>query len=195
MSARPSEPSLRAARELLPETVEYVGSHPMAGSEKRGVEYARADLFNGALCIVTPTARTSPAKTKLIEGFWTMLGMKTIRMSPEEHDAAVADISHLPHVLAGVLVMMQSHEAMPLAGKGFLDTTRVASGDALIWRDILLDNRDNLKVSLKRFEAELANLRKLLSSSRSEALVSWLSAAANRRDDLVRQKLREMSGE
>lgn len=186
---------VEAARELLPETVQFVGSHPMAGSEKRGVEYARADLFHNATCIVTPTCQTSPSHAREIESFWQKLGMRTVRLSPEEHDAYVADISHLPHVLAGALVLMQSYEALPLAGKGFLDTTRIASGDALMWRDILLDNRDNVKASLKRFEKEIANLRKLLSSSRSEALVSWLAAGANRRDDLVRQKLKEISGD
>jgi prephenate dehydrogenase len=183
------------AAKLLPEKVSFVGSHPMAGSEKRGVEYARADLFANALCIVTPTASTPPEATRSIDHFWKTLGMRTIRLSPEEHDAAVADISHLPHILAAALVAMQAHSALPLAGKGFLDTTRIASGDAQLWRDILLDNKDNLTASLSRLEKQLASLRKLLTPAKSEALVAWLSHAAARREQLVQQRLRDASGE
>jgi prephenate dehydrogenase len=183
------------AAKLLPEKVSFVGSHPMAGSEKRGVEYARADLFTNALCIVTPTASTPPEATRTIDHFWKTLGMRTIRLSPEEHDAAVADISHLPHILAAALVAMQAHSALPLAGKGFLDTTRIASGDAQLWRDILLDNKDNLTASLSRLEKQLASLRKLLTPAKSEALIAWLSHAAARRDQLVQQRLRDASGE
>lgn len=167
----------------------------MAGSEKRGVEYARADLFQNALCIVTPTAASSRPAVNAVDAFWKSLGMRTIRLSPEEHDAAVSDISHLPHILAAALVAMQSRSAMPLAGKGFLDTTRIASGDAQMWRDILLDNRDNVLASLTRLQSEIATLKKLLSPAKAEALVSWLSSAADRRDDLVKAKLREISGE
>ena len=121
--------------------------------------------------------------------------MRVVRLSPEEHDAAISDISHLPHVLAAALVAMQSYSAMPLAGKGFLDTTRVASGDAGLWRDILLDNRDNVKASLDRMQRQISNLRKLLSPTKAEALTTWLAAAAARRDALAREKLREMAGE
>lgn len=186
---------VRLAGKYLPENCPFVGSHPMAGSEKRGVEYARADLFRGATCIVTPTAGSAAKAVASVQGFWELLGMRVVRLSPEEHDAAIADISHLPHVLAASLVAMQSHMALPLAGKGFLDTTRIASGDAALWRDILLDNRDNLKASLDRLEKELAGLRKLLSPGKGEALTQWLAAAGQRRDDLMREKFKELAGE
>lgn len=183
------------AAERLPAACPFVGSHPMAGSEKRGVEYARADLFRNATCIITPTANTPKPAADAIDAFWKLLGMRVVRLSPEEHDAAVSDISHLPHVLAGALVAMQSYSAMPLAGKGFLDTTRIASGDALLWRDILLDNADNVKASLDRLQKQITTLRKLLTPGKSEALVQWLHAASTRRDQLVQQKLKEISGE
>ncbi len=186
---------VEAAHRLLPGHCGFVGSHPMAGSEKRGVEYARADLFNGATCIVTPTADSNPEHVQAIEEFWTMLRMKVVRLSPEEHDAAISDISHLPHVLAAALVAMQADSSLPLAGKGFLDTTRIASGDAAMWRDILLDNRDNVLASLEKMKKQITLLKKLLNRSNSEALKQWLTAASDRRDRLMQQKLRELSGD
>ena len=184
---------VRLAAELIPDNVHFVGSHPMAGSEKRGVEYARADLFHGAMCILTPTAATDPKSLSLVEAFWHSLQMRLIRLSPEEHDAAVADISHLPHVLAAALLSMQAQSALPLSGKGFLDATRIASGDAALWRDIILDNRDNLKAGLDRLQKELASFRKLLSPAKAESLALWLQSAAQRRDQLLQRKLREMN--
>lgn len=185
---------VKLAERILPEHARFVGSHPMAGSEKRGVEYARADLFANATCIITPTAGTDAQAMSRVEQIWKHLGMRLVHLSPEEHDAAVSDISHLPHVLAAALISMQSREAMPLVGKGFLDTTRVASGDAQLWRDILLDNRDNLRASMERLEKEISLLRRLLSPSRAEALTQWLASAARRRDELVMEKLKEVSG-
>lgn len=183
------------ASRLLPKTCAFVGSHPMAGSEKRGVEYARADLFRNATCIITPTACTPRPAVQSVEVFWRDLGMRIVRLSPEEHDAAVSDISHLPHVVAGALVAMQSQSAMPLAGKGFLDTTRVASGDALLWRDILLDNADNVRASLDRLQKQISTFRKLLAPTKAEALVDWLNQASTKRDELVQQKLKDTAGE
>src|SRR5687767_5629913 len=120
---------VESAEQILPTGVRFVGSHPMAGSEKRGVEFARADLFQGARCITTPTPRTHPDALEQAEAFWRMLGMQITRLSPAEHDRLVCDISHLPHAVAAALVSMQDEEALALAGRGFMDTTRVAGGD------------------------------------------------------------------
>src|SRR6185437_16261614 len=117
-----------------------VGSHPMAGSEKRGVEYARTDLFENATCILTPTPQTDAGALAAIERFWQSIGMRTVKLSPEDHDRHLADISHLPHAIAAALIAMQTDAALPLAGKGFLDATRIAGGDGALWRDILHDN-------------------------------------------------------
>src|SRR5207249_4340864 len=96
---------VRAAEELLqPNRGTFVGSHPMAGSEKRGVEFARADLFHGARCIVTPSVATPLTAVEKVESFWKSLGMTIVRMSSEDHDRLVCDISHLPHALAAALV-------------------------------------------------------------------------------------------
>jgi prephenate dehydrogenase len=165
----------------LPKSVHFVGSHPMAGSEKRGVEFARADLFQGALCITTPLPQTDPGALEKVENFWKAIGMRVKRLSPEDHDRLVCDVSHLPHALAATLVAMQSEEALELAGKGFLDTTRVAAGDAGLWRDILIDNADSMRSSIERLRKQLDELEKRLDPKQAEALFDWLQAAAQKR--------------
>lgn len=173
-------------------TKQFVGSHPMAGSEKRGVEFARADLFRGARCIVTPTGRTDAGALETVEGFWRAIGMNITRLSAAEHDRLVCDISHLPHMLAAALVAMQSEESLKLAGKGFLDTTRVAGGDGALWRDILVDNRENVIDSVLRLRGKLDEVLAMLSPARGEELKVWLDAAAKRRETLAAEKLREL---
>lgn len=181
------------AERTLPSHVHFVGSHPMAGSDRRGVEFARTDLFQHAICITTPTPRTHARALQQIEDFWKLLGMRIVRLSPEEHDQRLADISHLPHAAAAALVAMQEDQSLPLAGKGFMDATRIAGGDGGLWRDIFLDNRDNLKQSLKRLTARLDELVKLLEEEDAEALRAWLDSAAERRHRLMQEKLRELN--
>jgi prephenate dehydrogenase len=186
---------VRAAEQLLqPGHGTFVGSHPMAGSEKRGVEFARADLFQGARCIITPTERTDATAVGRVEALWTLLGMNVVRLSPEEHDRLVCDISHLPHTVAAALVAMQDDAALPLAGKGFLDTTRIAGGDGGLWRDILQDNADNVAASLRRLGATLDRVAALLEPSKRDELAAWLDQAADRRAKLLAEKLKEWEG-
>ncbi len=186
---------VKIAEAALPKGVYFVGSHPMAGSEKRGVEFAKPDLFQGARCIITPTPRTDPRALATVEEFWRMLGMRTLRLSPDDHDRLVCDISHLPHALAAALVSMQSDDALALAGKGFLDSTRIAGGDGGLWRDIFQDNRDNVADSILRLRNRLDDLLKLLDPKHHEELRAWLDAAAERRAKLLAEKLRELNPE
>jgi prephenate dehydrogenase len=175
---------VRDARDVFPISARFVGSHPMAGSEKRGVEFARADLLRGALCIVTPDESTDSAALARVESLWETLGMRITRLSPVEHDRRLADVSHLPHALAAALVSMQDDASLPLAGKGFADTTRVAAGDAGLWRDILLDNRDNVIASIERLSGQLARLAADLRAGNGDAVKSWLESAARKRETL-----------
>ena len=177
-----------AAEAILPKKARFVGSHPMAGSEKRGVEFARADLFDNATCLLTPTAHTDPQATRFVEQFWVELGMKTVRLSPVDHDQRLADISHLPHALAAALVLMQEEAALSLCGKGFLDTTRIAGGDGGLWRDIFLDNADNLRDGIDRLTDTLTHLKRLLDENDAVGIESWLNQAARRRDNLLKRK-------
>jgi cyclohexadieny/prephenate dehydrogenase len=184
---------VRTAHARLPAHAQFVASHPIAGSEKRGVEFSRADLFHNQHCIVTPTPRTKADAVDRIENFWRLLGMRTTRLSPEDHDRLLADVSHLPHLLAAALVAMQDDAALDLSGKGFLDTTRIAGGDGALWRDIFLDNADNLKAGLRRLQDQLASVEKMLDAKSVDALRDWLNAAADRRQKLLEKKLREIN--
>lgn len=175
---------VEAAGKLLPRSVRFVGSHPMAGSEKRGIEFARADLLAGALCIVTPDQASDAGAVERVESFWRWLDMRTTRVSPAEHDRRLADVSHLPHALAAALVRMQEEESFALAGRGFADTTRIAGGDAGLWCDILLDNRENLIGSIERLGAELSHLAGHLRAGDAAAVKKWLDGAAARRERL-----------
>lgn len=172
---------VRLAQEILPSGVHFVGSHPMAGSEKRGVEFAKADLFKNALCITTPTARTDLAAVRTVESFWQTIGMRVTRLTPDDHDRLLADVSHLPHALAAALTMLQSDQALPLAGKGFLDSTRIAAGDPGLWRDIFIDNSDNLRDGLRRLRGQIERFEAMLLPEQSTQLHQWLDAAAKKR--------------
>jgi len=184
---------VKLAENSLPAGVHFVGSHPMAGSEKRGVEFARADLFQNALCILTPTAKTDAGALKAVDAFWKSIGMRTTRLPPDEHDQLLAEVSHLPHALAAALVNMQSDKALTLAGKGFLDATRIAGGDGGLWRDILMDNRDNVLASIGSLKKHLGELEKLLNGEGRDELAAWLNRAAERRAKLLEQKLKELN--
>jgi cyclohexadieny/prephenate dehydrogenase len=184
---------VRLAESHVPKGVEFVASHPIAGSEKRGVEFSRADLFHNQLCIVTPTPKTNPTALDRMEQFWRLLGMRTARLSPEDHDRILADVSHLPHLLAAALVAMQDDAALDFSGKGFLDTTRIAGGDGVLWRDIFLDNADTLKAGLRRLRDQLTTVEKMLDAKSADALRDWLDAAADRRQKLLEKKLREIN--
>jgi prephenate dehydrogenase len=163
---------------------QFVGSHPMAGSEKRGVEFARGDLFERALCILTPTPRSDPATVKTIETFWKTLGSNLTRRSPSEHDRMLAEVSHLPHVAAAALMGIPSRRATDLCGKGFLDTTRIAGGDGALWRDILLDNGPNLVASLAKLRRELETVERLIEGNDGTALRRWLDDRRRKREVL-----------
>ena len=120
--------AVRVAEDILGRGGPFVGSHPMAGSEQMGPLYARADLFVNAVCIVTPSRNTPQGLARRVERFWKSLGAIVSRLAPAAHDRAVARVSHLPHMLAAMIVMGQKSGSIDLAGAGFLDSTRIASG-------------------------------------------------------------------
>ena len=144
---------------LLEDRALWVGSHPMAGSEQAGFSAARADLFEGAAVVVTPTRHTVQAAEQRAEEFWKALGARVFTLSPIFHDQCVAQISHLPHLLAAVLVCEAKEEARDLAAGGFRDTTRVAAASAELWTEILLANADAVADTLGSFIAQLEALR------------------------------------
>ena len=162
----------------------------MAGSEQRGVEFARADLLDDAQCIITPTAANKPTNLKCLETFWRKLGMRVCRMTPARHDRVLARISHLPHVLAAAMVNCSEPEQMLLCGKGFLDTTRIASGPPGVWRDILMANTVNTEAAIERLIRELRRMQTALHKEDDKAVTALLSRAQTKRNDLVAKKLK-----
>jgi len=168
---------------LLPEGVEFVGSHPMAGSHLRGPEHAKADLFVGAACVVTPREGQDPAAVAKIEAFWRALGARVTRRSPTDHDEEVAWVSHLPHLVA--FAFADSLRGAPtrvgeLAGGGFRDFTRIAQSDAELWGEILSLNGKALSGPLNHFSASLASLARVLEEGDSESLERLLQRARQR---------------
>ncbi len=168
----------------------YVGSHPIAGSEKRGIEYARDDLFFGAKCILTKKANTDEASLKVLDKFWTALGCKVEVMTPAEHDRIFGRVSHLPHVTAAALINASNPEQLSFAGKGFVDTSRIASGPANIWADIFLTNQANISMGIRSVVRELTKLEKAITSGNRKQIEKLLSQARDRRSEMIDSKMK-----
>lgn len=168
----------------LPKGAVFVGSHPLAGSEKNGPDYARADLLEGRVVVVTPTKKSRPADVERAADFWSSLGATVLMMSPAEHDRALATTSHLPHTVAAALARVTPREDLPLTAGGWRDSTRIAAGDAKLWTQILLNNRDNILKSLGRFEKSVAAFRSALERNDSRRLNKLLQEAKHLRDAL-----------
>jgi prephenate dehydrogenase len=169
----------------------YVGSHPVAGSEQRGVEFARDDLFDQARCILTVTPATDAGAVRTLRKFWSSLGCSVQTMSPAEHDRVFAYVSHLPHVLAAGLVNASNDGDMKFAGKGFLDSTRIASGPPGVWTDVLLANRENIAHGIDRAIAQLSRLQAAIRRGDRRRIEQLLESARRKRATLVKYKIRK----
>ena len=162
--------------------VHFVGSHPLAGNEKKGPQFANADLFAGRTVVVTPTARTRAEDSAAIAQFWTSLGASVVEMPADEHDRAVAATSHLPHLVAAAIAGATPEQYVRLTASGWQDTTRISAGDPLLWRQIMLANRANLLASLDGFATLLANWRRALDAGDAVELERLLTEAKRIRD-------------
>jgi prephenate dehydrogenase len=176
-----------AGRRALREHIgTFVPAHPITGKEVSGVENADADLYAGRQVILTPIERTQTAQLQKAVDVWTALGCRVLKMSPEQHDAAFAAVSHLPHLIAFALMnaisgQPQGKDYLSLAGPGFRDFTRIAASDPKIWRDILVSNREELLAQSKIFQRNLQALELIISSGNTEALEGLLEQASNTR--------------
>lgn len=165
----------------------FIGSHPMAGGEQMGPAAARATLFQGAKCVVTPTRRSSRTALGRVRKFWETLGCQVVLLPPATHDQLVARASHLPHVTAATLARLVLAPGAPapqaaLCAAGFRDTTRVASGSPEMWRDIALENREFLGEALEEFMRELRAFQRLMRRQDAEGLLAFFTQAKERRD-------------
>jgi prephenate dehydrogenase len=183
---------VRLAGRLLPDSVNFVGSHPMAGSEKTGVEFARADLFQLALTILTPDANTKPATVRWVRKFWESIGCRTVVTNPERHDQLLARVSHLPHAVAAALVALAVREStIDLAGPGFADTTRIASGNAAMWTDIFRTNRSAMLEAIDQMIEEMTTFRQKLDRDDAEGILKWLTASQEARDEWIARRYKK----
>jgi prephenate dehydrogenase len=179
----------RWAVKKLPKRVHYVGSHPIAGSERRGVQFARADLFEQALCILTTAKTTNKSAVQTLKRFWSGLGCNVKLMKPAEHDRVFANVSHLPHVTAAALINANKTDQLKFAGQGFMDTTRIASGPANIWADVALSNTSNITRGIDRVIGELSKFKKAIEKADTRQVESLLTAARQRRAALIKDKI------
>lgn len=177
------------AEAMLPKGINFVGGHPMAGLEVAGVAGAREDLFEGASYILTPTKNTDSNTLDSLRKLVLAIGAIPVELEHYAHDAAVAVISHLPHLLAATLVNTVAAEPakeaiLKLAGGGFRDTTRIAASNAIMWRDILLTNREMVLQAMQKFQGQLAKLEQSILNFDQDALVRHLEDSKKIRESL-----------
>jgi prephenate dehydrogenase len=178
-----------AARRVLKErVVSFVPAHPIAGKEVAGITNADATLYNGRQVILTPLKQTLPELVQKATDVWSALGAQVLRMTPENHDAAFAAVSHLPHLLAfayfsSIANQPAGRDFLSLAGPGFRDFTRIAASDPAVWRDILLSNREEILRQSLRFRHTLDAIEHVMHGGNAEALEDLVRKASKARGD------------
>jgi len=162
----------------------FVGSHPLAGSEKKGIAYANVDLFEGSTCIMTPTKTTNQVAKQKVKHFWTKLGLEVKLLSPTEHDEILAYVSHLPHLLAYGLMESVPPEYFEYASKGLKDTSRIAASSPQMWNDICMANSKNILNALDHCVEHLAHFRKAIVRGDQKSLINHFTKAQENQNQL-----------
>ena len=155
----------------------FVAAHPIAGSEKSGVEHAREDLFDQKVVLLTPGRRVTTPWVERATLFWRLTGGVIREMTPKDHDTHLAAISHVPHLVSALVARLPPHDARPLVGSGWQDITRVAAGDPEMWTAICQANQEAIIHELERFSNELNQLKQLMSLQDGDSLKAWLAEA------------------
>jgi prephenate dehydrogenase len=171
---------------LLEDRALWIGSHPMAGSEQAGFAAARADLFEGAAVVLTPTKHTRREATDRAKQFWSALGGRILVYDPEWHDRAIAQVSHIPHLVAAGLIGNVAEECLAAAGSGLRDTTRVASGSPELWTEIIWANRSAIRAALLPLVLELGKLHEALGNENKTLLRESLQYGHDQRSKLLK---------
>ena len=171
--------------EALADIPNFIGAHPIAGSHRQGFEAAEANLFEGKVCVLTPPANADSGRFHRLERFWQAVGMKTVTMTPDDHDRALAMTSHLPHVVASSLAATLSPENRSLTGTGFRDTTRVAAGDPTLWSGILLNNVSHVVAGIDDVQHRLESFRTALMLGNADVLKQLLEEGQASREALA----------
>jgi prephenate dehydrogenase len=171
----------QAQKQLNPNVL-FVGSHPLAGSEKSGPAHGNADLFERSQCIMTPTEKTNRLAKEKVKHFWSQLGANVRFMSPAEHDEILAHISHVPHLLAFALMKSIPDQFLEYATQGLRDTTRIAASDPKMWSDIFTSNTKGVLKSLDECAKALGVFRKAIVDGDQQTLLEALNQAKNNRE-------------
>ncbi len=152
----------------------FIGSHPIAGSHRQGFEAADPRLYEGRLCVLTPLTSSPDLMVTRLDRLWKGVGMRTVRMSPSEHDQALAMTSHLPHLVAAALAQTLSIENRSLTGTGFRDTTRIAAGDPQLWTGILMQNAQHVVAGIEAVQQQLSKYQTALLEGNAEQIQNLL---------------------
>lgn len=160
----------------------FIGAHPLAGSEQRGIESARSDLFEGSVCVLTPTSLNSKQGITRLSSMWKALGARISIMTPSKHDEILALVSHLPHFVASSLAGVIDEKHWKFAASGLRDTTRIASGDPELWLDISKQNKKEIIEALRSFSEEVECMINDLERGNDKKLLDRLKKAKTVRD-------------
>ncbi len=161
---------------------QFIGSHPLAGSEKTGFEHSSSDLFEQAAVVITPQSETPKSRTDFLVQFWTAIGATVHLMDPQTHDRTLAMTSHLPHLVASALAASVKQEDLPLAATGYADTTRIAAGDPELWTSIFLQNSTAMLEAAQEFQQQLATLIDAIEQGNQNRLSELLETGKRQRD-------------
>jgi len=178
---------VREIEKIMPEDVHYIGGHPIAGSDRSGIDSASAELFRNARCVITPTENSDPSAFDKIQNLWKALGSEVIILNPEEHDRIYASVSHLPHLVAYAMVNTvaeMDRSYLDFSGKGFMDSTRIACSSEELWNDICFFNRDNLVEVIAVFKKNLDMLDQYIKAGDSDSLKAEFRKARILRENI-----------
>ncbi|MFH1198687.1 MAG: prephenate dehydrogenase/arogenate dehydrogenase family protein [Candidatus Omnitrophota bacterium] len=162
----------------------FIGSHPLAGSEKRGVANAKCQIFQNSLCILTPTKKSKGAIVKKVKKFWKSTGANIATLDSAKHDKVLGFVSHLPHVVAFSLMSSVPKEHLKFAASGLRDSTRIAGSDAEVWSEIFLSNQKNLLKCIGDFEKNILKLKSAIRRKDKKAINLILAQAKKKREAL-----------
>ncbi|MCK9604542.1 MAG: prephenate dehydrogenase/arogenate dehydrogenase family protein [Candidatus Omnitrophica bacterium] len=162
----------------------YVGSHPLAGSEKRGIDFARPGIFKNSFCVLTPTKKTEKQALAKVRKLWASLGARVVDMTPASHDKILSFVSHLPHIAAFSLIGAVPKECLSFAPGGLRDTTRIAASDTEIWSDIFLSNQKNIIKAIDLLQGNLTKIKSAIHNKNKKALTAFLREAKQKREIL-----------
>ncbi|HOK57190.1 MAG TPA: prephenate dehydrogenase/arogenate dehydrogenase family protein [bacterium] len=174
-------------KKIIGEKTNFVGSHPISGSEKSGIDFIKEGLFENKTAVITITEETNKIAKEKTKKIWKSLGSKVFEMSPEEHDRILGFTSHLPHFLVySLLATAQKNKNIlkDFFGSGFLDTTRIGKSNPQMWSEIFLYNKKNILLWIKKFEKEMKKLKKLIENNNIEDIKKYLTKSKNFREDL-----------